>query len=194
MRELASKLHRGLKHPVSTRVLNSLAFYGVFGALIGFAALGKPGEGILILLAWSVVHFLLSHQRRKDAIFLCSMVVFGTLIEIGYLSAGVLTYASPNPLASWLPPVWMLGIYLLYGMAVDYSLFWLHNRFWLAAIFGCGGGIASYRVGVAVGAAEFLLPGYQSYIVIGAVWALFCPFSCWYSRWMDVRLVRSAES
>ncbi len=178
-------MYKFLTGPAPARIFNSLSFYGGWTALVIFAAAGEPGKGLWILAALMAVHFFLSHQRSKDAVFLCTVTLAGCLLDIGYQSFGVLSYASPNPYLSWAPPFWMVGVYFLFAAAVDYSLFWLRNFPLIAAICGAVGGVMSYLAGARLGAAEFLLPDGQSLIIIGVVWAIFMPVACWYSALLD---------
>ncbi|MDP1835770.1 MAG: DUF2878 domain-containing protein [Chlamydiales bacterium] len=184
-RQIGTHLHRTIKHPIVARIFNSLSFYGGWTALVVYAASGRPYMGLAILTPLMLVHFVLSHQRGKDLLFLSSVTLAGCFIDIGLITSGVLTYASPNGWAWWAPPVWMAGVYLLFAAAVDYSLFWLRNYPVAAAVLGALGGMSSYAAGERLGAATFLMPGAHSLIVIGIVWFIFMPAVCWYSGWLD---------
>lgn len=193
LRHIGSQLHTTIKHPIVARVFNSLSFYGGWTALVVYAAAGRPLLGLLILGCLMMVHFTLSQQRIKDVIFLTTVTLAGCLIDIGYLTTGVLKYASPNDWIWWLPPLWMAGVYLLFAAAVDYSLFWMRNYPVAAAVFGAIGGTMSYVAGVRLGAAELLMKGYESYIVIGTVWFFFMPIVCYYSGWLDKVMLPSTD-
>ena len=180
-----TRLRTGLRHPITTRIINSLAFYGGWSALVVNAAKGKPNQGLIILFALMVLHFSLSHQRKKDVYFILTVVVAGVAIDAAYMYVGALEYMSPNQLVHGLPPLWMAGVYAIFAMSVDYSLFWLRFNLLLASIFGASGAILSYRLGVALGACKFLWPGLQTYYLIGAVWVLFMPLCTLYSEWLN---------
>ncbi len=173
---------------MAARVINSAFFYGGWTALVVFAAEGAPGKGLLILMAILAVHFYLSHQRMKDAIFLISVTIAGCIIDTCLQAFGVLMYASPNPYISWISPFWMMGVYVLFAAAVDYSLIWMRSYLLAAAILGAIGGVMSYIAGAKLGGVEFLLPNEWSLVVIGIVWFIFMPVSCWYSGWLDRRV------
>ncbi|TXI37314.1 MAG: DUF2878 domain-containing protein [Nitrosomonas sp.] len=185
IRQIGSHLHKAFQGPIAARILNSLAFYGGWTALLVFAAEGQPGKGLLILLGLLAIHFALSHQRLKDVIFFAVITLAGCIIDIGYLSYGVLSYASPNEWVDWLPPPWMVGVYLLFATAVDYSLFWMRSYPIVAAVLGSIGAMMSYIAGVKLGAAQFLLPDHLSLTIIGIVWFFFMPATCWFSAWLD---------
>lgn len=188
LRRIGSQLHRAFSGPAVPRIFNSIAFYGGWTALVAYAAAGQPIRGLLVLAAIMVVHFILSHQRLKDVLFLLTVTLAGCLVDVGLLTGGVLTYASPNGWYEWLLPLWMAGVYLLFAAAVDYSLFWLREYPVAAAVLGAMGGISSYIAGAKLGAVQFLLPNGLSLLVIGIVWFVFMPAACWYSAWLDRRI------
>jgi len=180
-----AQLRVGLRHPYTTRIINSLAFYGGWSALVVNAAKGKPNQGLFILFALMVLHFILSHHRKKDVYFILSVVIAGTAIDTAYLYIGALEYMSPNQLIHGLPPLWRTGVDAVFAMSVDYSLFWLRFNLLLASVFGACGAVLSYRLGVALGACKFLWPGLQTYYLIAAVWVVFMPLCTLYSEWLN---------
>lgn len=82
-------------------------------------------------------------------------------------------------------PFWMLAVYALFSTAIDHSLYWLKKHRFASSILGGIGGAFCYKVGVWMGAAEFLMEGWGSLLVIGAVWAAFSPLVYLYSCWLD---------
>lgn len=185
LKMIGAQLHRVIRSPATARIFNSFSFYGGYTALVVYAAAGRPHKGLYILAALLLLHFLLSHQPLKDLLFFISVSLVLCLIDIAYLTGGVLSYASPNSWVSWLPPAWIVGMYLLFAAAVDYSLFWLRNYPVTSAVLGSIGGVSSYLAGSKAGAAQFLLPDGMSLVVIGAAWFFIMPALCWYSGWLD---------
>lgn len=189
--KIGSQFGEKIRHPFVARVFSSASFYGGWTALVVYAASGHPKRGLAILFPLIAIHFLLSTQRKKDLIFLSTVTLAGCAIDLLLINAGVVSYSSPNQLASWAPPLWMAGVYLLFAAAIDYSLVWMRSYLVVAAILGAMGAVMSYSAGVRLGAAHYLLSDVESLSYIALIWFFFTPAVCLYSSWLDRVLSRS---
>lgn len=167
------------------RVVNGLAFYVGWILAIGFAAVGSPLKAALASYVLVALHLALNRHQRKELVMVASLTAMGGVLDTLYMCFGVVRFESPNYFLPQICPLWIMGLYALFGTSIDHSLFWLRGRPFVAAVLGAGGGILSYVGGVAAGAAELPLPHYLSLVVIGVVWFFFTPFIYRYSQWLD---------
>jgi hypothetical protein len=158
------------------------AFYFVWIACALGAARGYPLIGPLLVLASILFHLLLSPQRAKDLAIIAFVSAVGFCIDTTYGLLGMLTYASVWEAVPWLCPLWLVGMYALFGMTVDHSLGWLQKNLFAAAVLGALGGAASYAAGARMGAVQFLWPWWDVMKVLAGVWFVFCPLVCYVSR------------
>jgi len=101
-------------------------------------------------------------------------IVIGFICDSSILQFGLLNVKTTFPLPA-VAPIWMLILWADFALAVNNSLGWLHDRYWLAAFFGAVGGPAAYLGGAALGAAEL---GASQLVVITSLsmlWAVITP-------------------
>jgi len=179
-KEVAETPSNGTYQALFSKVLNGLLFYVIWFVCAGSVAQDLEYLGLLSIAVFLVFHFALSKNRMKEALTLTFVILLGFCFDSVYLLTGTLTYYTPNPWVSWGAPLWILAMYALFSTTFDYSLSWTKKLpWWLQALLGAGGGVATYVAGEKMHIVEFLLPGLSTVIVIACAWALLFPFSCW---------------
>ena len=149
--------------PPSTaaKLINFVLFQVVWFAAVDGAAEGSLLVGPACAIAFAIVHLLLVDERRRFAefLFLAGVTLLGALLDSGLFAIGATSYPTSGhevigswpPEISWLPPAWILSLWLAFACLPRFSLSWMRGRYVLAAGFGAIGGPLSYLAGVRLG-------------------------------------------
>ncbi|MBK6851647.1 MAG: DUF2878 domain-containing protein [Burkholderiales bacterium] len=135
----------------------------------------RPARAVGLLLACTSIGLL------ADGLMLGS----GLLRLVGLPSCGDglpadwLHLACSAPPPPWragllLAPAWMAVLWPLLGSTLNQSMAWLQGRWWLAAVLGGVGGLASYEAGVRLGAIEMVDVAACRWL-LGLGWAVLMP-------------------
>jgi hypothetical protein len=156
------------------KLLNFAAFQAgwfacVLGAANNHAWLGSAAVGAVLLL-----HLATTHDPRGELALALVCAGLGFLLELVMVNTGVAQYAAPAPVA-WLPPGWIVAMWVLFATALNVSLSWLHGRAILAALLGAFAAPMSYYAGARMGGMTLALPLWGSFLVIAALWAVAMP-------------------
>ena len=133
------------------------------------------------LFAIGVVWWHLEKAKKPgiEGLLLFLICIVGFSLDSVLVSAGVLQFQN-GQIYSFLAPVWMLALWLLFGTTLNVSLRWLKGRPGLAALFGAVGGPLAYFAGEKLGAV----------IIPDAVTAALALAVCW-SALMPVLMLLS---
>ncbi len=118
--------------------------------------------------------YLRTQTKQKYYLDLLTLIYgasFGLLMEISFLSLGLLSYATDNILSSLLPPGWIWSLYFLFSMTLNHTFKFLKKSQWLALIFGAFGGPISYLVGARLGAVTLLFN--TTTLWLGVFWGVY---------------------
>jgi hypothetical protein len=105
----------------------------------------------------------------------------GLVLENLWVYNGLLDYATPWPSTG--SPAWIVALWWAFALAVVPLLGYLHQRLWLAVLFGAVGGPLAY-LGAARGwqVVQFTQPVWHSLLALGIGWALVIPLLAWLAR------------
>jgi len=145
-----------------------------FAAIIGGAG-GWSWQAALPAVIVCLLHLGLNRRMwRQEGVTILGITLLGLIVETGFISLNALTYAGSEA-GTFLPPVWILALWLAFGTLPNGSLAWLKGRMVLQIILGAILGPLSYGAGVRLGAALFGEPVWVSLGVIGIGWGLAMP-------------------
>jgi hypothetical protein len=153
--------------------VNLVAFQIAWFACVIGAARGAAGIGIAAVGAAIALHFLLSPARGREALRTLAALAIGMAWETTLVRAGIVAYASPEPLAAW-APAWILALWALFATALGEPLRWLRGRPMLASALGAVGGALSFASAERLGACS-LPDATRSLFVIAAGWSVITP-------------------
>jgi hypothetical protein len=159
-------------------VLFQLAWFaGILGAAHQQALIG-----ILVMVLCGVFHIwsLPRTSRRAEYLLMFQCFCLGTLIDTVLMHAGIMVYASPNPI-SFLSPLWMSLLWVALAMTLNHSLGWLKNKYWLSATLGAIAGPLSYLAGVRLDAGSMPNEIY-SLVTLSILWALSMPLILFWAK------------
>ena len=166
-------------NPTVYKILNYfLSSAGWFACALG-AAHGIPWAGPLVVAGAAGLHLSQVRDRRAEGLYLGITVVFGFIVDSVQAARGLITYR--GSFVSWLAPLWIVAMWVLFAIQLNASLRWLRKRLWLAAILGAWGGPASYFAGERLGAITINLDPLLAGAIMAVVWALSVPLLLWVS-------------
>ena len=164
----------------------ALAEVGWFAAVAGAAA-GRPWLGPLVAIVVDAVHLAVSRGRKGEWLLLMASGLVGLILD-GLLKAiGVVAYAADVAPASWLAPVWIVALWLLFATMLNESLAWLQGRPFLAAGLGAVFGPLSYLAGARLEAAWFPRSTAVAMVALAVIWAIALPFLLWIAGRVGLR-------
>ncbi len=150
-------------------LFNLVTFYiGWFACVLGAAnqrTLLGPGIALLIL----VLHVYLLPNATREIRLILTTGLIGFVIDTALAACGVLSFHGEG-LASWVSPLWMVSLWMLFATTFHTSLSWLAGRPLLAVLLGAIGGSASYYAGAQLGALTLHPQLVLSLAVIAIAW------------------------
>jgi hypothetical protein len=154
---------------------NLVSFQLCWVAFVWGGASGRWWLGFVPLLVFVAWQLSASRWRRSDLLTMGLAFLLGVLVESTMAAAGWFNYTTPTP-ALFFAPLWMLGMWINFGLTINHSMAWLKGRTLLAALFGLLGGPLTYVLaGSAWNALEVPEPMWPSLLAIGIAWAIAMP-------------------
>ena len=89
-------------------------------------------------------HLTLAERRWEELRLACLIGAVGACVDGLQLAAGTLSFVSGGGLVHWLPPGWLLLLWMQFAGTLRYSLQWLTRRLSSAVAFGAIGGPLAY--------------------------------------------------
>ena len=163
------------------KVINFILFQTAWLLTLFSAAYGKPYIGIIFTALWMTYHLSIACKEPKNEMMLLVIVaVLGWLLELGLVMSQLVSYPEQTMFGTPVP-LWMVALWINLTATVNFSLFWMNGRYFLAALFAAVAGPLSYFTGERIGA--IILHGYVSLIAICLMWFFAMPFIFWLNNW-----------
>jgi hypothetical protein len=129
---------------------------------------------MLAALASAAFHLALADNRRLDLLLLLVAGLTGLVVDTATVQLGILSFpAQLGPAA--IAPLWIVALWMQFGMTLRFCFSWLSGRYLLAAVLGFFGGPLSFLAGARLGAVEVGEPFVVSLLLLGAIWAAALP-------------------
>ena len=136
-----------------TKLANFMLYQAAWFAAVEGAARGMIWLGPAAMVVVIVVHLVIVSERARELRFLLIVGFLGTIADSGLAAVGALAY--PTSQAAWssiVVPPWISALWIGFATLPRFSLAWLAQRPWLAALLGAIGGPLSFLAGVRMGA------------------------------------------
>jgi hypothetical protein len=166
-------------------LINFVAFYVGWFACVAGAGQGWPYLGAVAVTGVLALHLAMAAAPWRELRVILLVTALGYSADSLQMAAGVLAFPHHDP-ASWLPPLWLLALWVAFATTLNVSFQWLVGRPVAAALLGAIAGPMSYYAGVRLGAAWFPNPA-LSLVALGIEWAVMMPALLWLAQ----RLSRS---
>jgi hypothetical protein len=159
------------------RAVNFVAFYAGWFAGVAGAGRGWRFLGPAVVIGLVALHLRLVPDARREALVITTVAVLGFCVDTLQTVLGVLAFGDGGSTA-WVPPLWLLALWVIFATTLRVSFGWLAGRDALAATLGAVVGPLSYWAGVRLGAAAF--PNMTlSFVALAFEWALMLPLAVW---------------
>jgi hypothetical protein len=156
-------------------VTNLLAFgIGWFACVVG-AANGTPSYGIAVAAMLLALNILVAEDPIHEARVIATVGAIGFVIDTVLALAGVFVFDPRTSNHSWLCPLWLVALWMMFGSTLTASLAWLATRGAIASIVGAIVGPFSYFAAAKMGA--LAIPGRVAprVAILAIVWAIVLP-------------------
>jgi hypothetical protein len=161
-----------------TVMLNFFTFYIAWWAILISNWKNAPAIGWAIWAIVIVIHFFkISINKKKDLAEVFAIAVVGLLLDTILAKTGILTFN--NHYSEILPPLWLVGIWILFATTISYSFVLIRNKILAQVIVGGFFAPISYITGAKFGLLSLYQPFSTYYIIHGACWLIFFPL-CFY--------------
>ena len=135
----------------------------------GLAVTAGTGAALLVV----ALHVALSERPVGELQLVMAAALIGLVWETLLIQIGVVVVPHGELLSGVAPP-WIVAMWALFAITLNYSLGWLRGRWILATILGAIAGPLSYWAGVRMGALEFVDP-VKAVIALAIGWGVATP-------------------
>ncbi len=163
-------------------LVNFLFYQVAWLACVIGAAKGLPLIGVVVALSVVAQHLALSPNAGRELKLVLLTGLLGGAWETWLVTQGWVRYAGAE--LSWLPPLWIIALWLAFATTFNVSLRWLQPRPLLAALLGLAGGPLAWYAGARLGALELPDP-LLALTALGAGWAALMPLLLWLASRQD---------
>lgn len=147
--------------------LNLLWFASVLGA-----ANGQIWQAAIVLALLLGFNFIYAGMKQLDCKIIAVSVLAGLLIDGVMMNQGVVIYAHTWPDLKWVPPLWIMMLWVGFGASIRISMQWLLNNPVIGGLIMMVGAPLSYVSAGKLGAA--VMPDlWQAMVFIGVSWLLY---------------------
>jgi hypothetical protein len=154
--------------------LNVALLYAAWFATVIAAANGRPILAAAASLCVVLLNILVSPRRSDEVRVVIASALVGLAFDGAVINLDLATYASPGPVA-YLPPFWLVTMWMAFATALNVSLAWLQRRLALAAALAAIGGPLSYYAGARLGGMAFSEPLWLPLGILALMWAATLP-------------------
>lgn len=154
---------------------NAVAFQLVWLASVGGAGRGWWWAGPLALALFAAWQIPTSRWPAADLRLMAGAAVLGFGVDTLWLRLGLMEFTTALPWPG-VAPVWIVVLWMAFGLTLNHSLSSLKRRPWLAALLGLlGGPLAYYAAEHAWGAVELGPTPTVALVALAVAWAALTP-------------------
>jgi hypothetical protein len=176
-------------------VINFLLFQVAWFVCVISAARHLEWIAVISIVLAVGIHLLLVKDRKAELQLVLTAGLMGLLLDSILINLDVFI-----PVSNWdsdnIAPMWLVSLWMLFGITLNHSLRWLQQRYLVAAVMGFIFAPVAYWAGQRLGALTF--PPDQSPIIslliIGACWILVTPLLLLASQFLNTRQLRPNQS
>lgn len=153
---------------------NIVALYAAWFATVLAAANDRPVVAVAASLIVVILNVALAQKWAAEIALIIEAAVIGVIVDASLINFGLAQYAAPGPIP-WLPPLWLISIWMAFATSLNVSLAWLKQRLGVAAVLGMIVGPLSYLGGAKLGGMHFSDPVWLGLSVLALLWAAAFP-------------------
>ena len=148
-------------------------------------------SSLAIIIAF---HVYLANNRQGEILIILSAACVGIIVDSTMITFNVFS-ANHAITISGMAPLWLIGLWMLFGITLNHSLRWFHQHLQFAALAGLVFAPLAYWSGHRLGALQFNndYAHYWALLIIGVCWFFVTPFLLWVSQRLE-RKVRTLQA
>ena len=157
------------------KILNAAFFYLIWwGCILGIRS-NMYYLGPILTIIFIFVHVNIIPKGKKEIILMSCCGVLALVVESAHMYSGFLSYEGYLLSGSLLPPLWIICIWVTLSATLNYSMFFLKDRWPLMVL--CGGifGPGCYFFAMKGGILYFNFSILTSLLILSLVWGLALP-------------------
>jgi hypothetical protein len=164
--------------------VNFLLFQAGWFACVIAAARQQDWLAALSVGAAITIHLFLVKERVPELKLVLVAGLLGLGLDSVLITTGVFTPVNSFS-ALGIAPLWLIGLWMLFGITLNHSLGWLRQRYLIAALLGLVFAPVAYAAGQKLGALSFPRGHVPlSLAVIGGCWLLVTPLLLRCAQWL----------
>lgn len=153
---------------------NLIGFQLVWMASVGGAAQGWWWAGPAALALFAGWQLAVTTVRASDLRLMAFCAALGFAVDSLWVQAGFMRFDAPLP-DPRLAPVWIVAMWVGFGLTVNHSLSGLKPHPALGALLGLLGGPLAYWAAERAWGAVAIAPSIWPYVALGVAWAVITP-------------------
>jgi hypothetical protein len=161
------------------KLLNFALYQVVWFAAVWGAARGTPWLGVGVLMMALAVHLAVTPGKGRSVRMVLISAATGYVLDSALVLGHVLSFPERARLGAP-TALWMVALWVGFGITLDGCLAWLNGRYGLGAVLGLLGGPLAYGAGVRMGALG--VAGTSGYAAVAVEWGVAMPALLWFNR------------
>jgi hypothetical protein len=162
--------------------LNYVLYQVGWLACVFGAAWSYPWAGSALGAVTLATHVVLAERRLEELRLACLVGIIGACVESLQMAVGTIAFVSAGSVVSWLPPAWLVVLWMQFAGTLRFSLRWLTHQPVAAMTFGAIGGPLVYAGVSRLGIVRFHAPQWQSLLLLAVLWAAAMGVATWAAR------------
>ncbi len=152
---------------ININIYNGVLFY------IAWLLCVTGGDKVAIVTSALVIaiHLRYISGDYRELGLLFQVAILGFVVDALFILGGVMTGVE----LAFLPPLWLIALWLVFATTLNHCLRWFQGRLALAALVGAVAGPLSYMAGIRMSSVELGSPELRSVVVLAVVWAAVFP-------------------
>lgn len=135
-------------------------------------------QGLLILIAILIGHFLVSQHRVRDWVTLMFITLIGSLVDLTASYMGLFAFKDDHLL-----PLWLMLLWANFSLTLHYSMAWLmRSPLFIQALLGGLFGCFSYYAAHKLGAVDYPVGISITIFALIVIWAVTLPVYVYIAR------------
>ena len=118
------------------KIINAIFFYIIWWGCIFGIKYSYEYLGPLLAFICISLHLYLIPQYQKEFKLILFCIIIALLVEGIHLHTGLISYRGYIYANSFIPPLWIICIWIALGTTLNYSMFFLKDRLLLMVLCG----------------------------------------------------------
>lgn len=133
------------------KVLNFILLQTVWFGLVVGVVYQDIWLGLGFFVAFAIWQLHPMNRKPNDLIIIFSLTLLGIMLDSLWLQLGLISYEMQWPF-SFMAPIWIVMLWIAFGLTINHSLAWIFDYKWLGISMGAIGGPLSYLAAQKFGA------------------------------------------